>query len=168
MKRIVLIYIFLFSFVQILPAQNISIEGLRKDYGKVRKDSVSCAKVYAKVKKSSSQDNTINAYKGAIIASMANYSKVKEEKIGLFKEGKQLLEKAIASDNNNVELRFLRMTIQTNCPKALGYNKEIENDKKLILSKLSSIKDPGLKNMMSEFLLDSKFVSEKEKSELKG
>lgn len=168
MKRILSISLFLIVFVQILSAQNLSVESLRKDYGKVRKDSASCAKVYAKVKKNTSQDNTVNGYKGAIIASMANYSKVKEEKIGLFKEGKQLLEKAIASDNTNIELRFLRMTIQTNCPKALGYNKEIENDKKLILSKLSSVKDPGLKNMMSEFLLDSKFVSEKEKSELKS
>ena len=97
-----------------LTAQTVSIDAIRKDYEKVRTDSSSCAKLYKKINQGTITDNLLTGYKGAITASMANYSKNKQEKINLFKEGKQLLEKAIVKDSNDVELRFLRMTIQTN------------------------------------------------------
>jgi hypothetical protein len=99
---------------------------------------------------------------------MANYSKNKQEKINLFKEGKQLLEKAVAKDSTNVELRFLRMTIQTNCPKALGYHKQIASDKTYILANFDSIKNTSTRNNIKAFLLASAYLTDTEKKKLKA
>ena len=159
------------SFLMIcssLTSQTVSLDAIRKDYEKVRTDSSSCAKLYKRINQGTITDNLLTGYKGAITASMANYSKNKQEKINLFKEGKQLLEKAIVKDSNNVELRFLRMTIQTNCPKALGYNKQITTDKNYILANFDTIKNVNTKNSIKAFLLASTYLTDAEKKKLKS
>jgi hypothetical protein len=166
--RLLLFIFSIFIYCSTLAAQTVTIDGIRKEYEKVRTDSSSCAKLYKKVKQLETTDNLSLGYKGAIIASMANYSKNKQEKINLFKEGKQLLEKAVAKDSTNVELRFLRMTIQTNCPKALGYHKQIASDKTYILANFDSIKNTSTRNNIKAFLLASAYLTDTEKKKLKA
>lgn len=73
-------------------------------------------------------------------------------KWNLFKDGKKILESAIASDPNNIELRYLRLTIQSNVPSFLGYSGKIETDKAFLLSKLNSITDKELHQMVTSYL----------------
>ncbi|MCW3085194.1 MAG: hypothetical protein JWP12_2560 [Bacteroidetes bacterium] len=166
MKRNIL---FLFLMAGLFSnAQNISIETLRKDYYKLNTDSATCTKLYNKLSKNNSTDNLINGYKGAITASMANHVKNKEEKIKLFTAGKKLIEQSIKSDSANVELRFLRFTIQTNCPKALGYYKQIDPDKKYIISHFASLKNTDLRHKIAEYLLSTSYVNADEKKKIKS
>lgn len=165
-KNIITLLFTLASFS--IFAQTISIESLRKEYGNVRLDSSSCAALYSKIKNNTTSELAFTSYKGAIMASMASYTKNKQEKINLFNQGKKMLEDAISKDTANVESRFLRLTIQTNCPKVLGYHKHIEQDKAFVLDNYNTIKDKTLKQMIAAFLMDSKFVTEKEKSSLKN
>jgi len=166
LKQLYILIFILYSYTT--QAQHTSIESLRKEYGNVRLDSSSCANLYSKIKNSNTNDLLYNSYKGAIMASMASYTKNKQEKINLFNQGKKMIEDAITKDTANVETRFLRLTIQTNCPKVLGYHKHIEKDKTFILNNYNNIKDKTLKQMIAAFLIDSKFVTEKEKSSLKN
>jgi len=115
-------------------------------------DSAGCAKLYEQVKQSASTDNLIIGYKGAITASMADYMKSKEEKLRLFSEGKNLIEQSIKADASNVELRFLRFTIQTNAPKALGYNKQMEDDRIFINSHIGMVKDGSLQQKIKDYM----------------
>ncbi|MCW3101671.1 MAG: hypothetical protein JWO09_111 [Bacteroidetes bacterium] len=163
--RKLLFFLFILASAS-LQAQNISTEQLRKAYYKLNTDSATCAELYAKVSKTNSPDNLITGYKGAITASMASHVKSKQEKIKLFTNGKKLLEQAIAADSANVELRFLRFTIQTNCPKALGYYRQADTDKRYILSHLDSLKNTSLKNKISEYMLASATLSAEEKKKL--
>lgn len=164
-KHILLFFILICS---VLQAQTITIESLRKEYYKLNTDSAACAKLFAKVSKANPSDNLISGYKGAITASMANFAKNKTEKIQLFNSGKKLLEQSIAADTGNVELRFLRFTIQSNCPKALGYHRQLDPDKKYILAHLNSVKNSVIKSRMEEYLLSSSLVSEDEKKKING
>jgi len=106
----VLLYFLLFAVT--MNGQGVTIETLRKEYYKVSTDSITCGKLYDKVENLTSTDNLINGYKGAITAAMANHVKSKAEKLKLFNSGKKLIEAAIKADAQNVELRFLRFTIQ--------------------------------------------------------
>ena len=144
-------------------AQTLNIDVLRKEYSKVKTDSAGCAKLYERLVKENSTDNTFVCYKGAISTVMANYSTSKIEKFKLFNEGKKLIEQCIAKDTNNTELRFLRFTVQTSCPKALGYNHQIENDKKIIVANYNSIKSSVLHYTMFGYLYNSKYLTEEEK-----
>jgi hypothetical protein len=149
-----------------LQAQTISIDQLRKAYYRLNTDSAACAELYAKVSKVNSAGNLINGYKGAITAAMANHVKSKQEKIKLFTTGKKLMDQSVAADSADVELRFLRFTIQTNCPKALGYYKQIETDKNYMLAHVNEVKNPGVKNKMTEYLLASSYLAPDEKKKL--
>lgn len=73
-------------------------------------------------------------------------------KLSHFKRGKQMLEKAIKFDQKNVELRFLRYTIQTNVPSFLNYSDHKENDRLFLLQSMNRLNDQKLKNIISAYL----------------
>ena len=164
MKKFLLLLL-LFSF-KISSSQNVSLETLRKDYYKLNTDSSACAKLYEKLNKTNTSDKLILGYKGAISTSMANHVKNKQEKIKLFNNGKSLLEKSITADSSDVELRFLRFTIQSNCPKALGYYRQVNSDKKYIIDHLGSVKNSSLKNKITDYLLNTVMLSQEEKQKI--
>lgn len=78
-------------------------------------------------------DADANAYQGGLLMKKSGFMKTAAKKIEVFKAGHQLLEKAIKEDPQNVEYRFIRLTIQENAPKILKYNKQIAEDKALII-----------------------------------
>ena len=161
-------YLLLFFFVFSLSSysQNITVDELRREYNQVSSDSTTCAKLYKKVTKSNNTDAISIAYKGAISAAMANHSKDKKEKLSLFNSGKKLLEQSITADSSNTETRFLRFTIQSNCPKILGYNKQINSDKNFILKNYSSA-NSAIKKMISSFAAQTNCFTAAEKQKLK-
>jgi hypothetical protein len=165
MKQYALLLFLLFCYAA--QAQTISVDALRREYQLVNSDSATCAKLYSRINKTSNSDVITNAYRGAISISMANHSKEKKEKLKLFNTGKKMLEESIAADSSNIELRFIRFTIQTNCPKVLRYNKEIPSDKNFILKNYSSLMNVGVKKMIVSFFNQSNSVTDAEKQKLK-
>ncbi len=77
-----------------------------------------------------------------------------------------MLDKALDADAENVELRFLRFTIQTNVAAFLWYSDSINKDKVFILNLFSRIKDPLLKNIMLPVLQKPDFLTAHEKQQL--
>lgn len=150
-----------------IHAQTISVDALRREYHRINTDSANCAKLYNKVIKANNNDNLFLAYKGAITAVMAGHIKEKSEKLKLFNSGKKLLEQSIAADSSDIETRFLRFTVQTNSPKALGYNKQINADKNYILKNYPSLTNAAIKNMMLNFFSKTNYLTEAEKQKLK-
>jgi hypothetical protein len=80
------------------------------------------------------QTGSTCAYTGGLKMKKSGYLQGAAKKISVFKEGRALLEKAIAQAPNNAEFRFIRLTIQENAPKILKYNKNIAEDKAIILA----------------------------------
>ncbi len=165
MKHYALLLLLLFCYG--VRAQTISVDALRREYQLVNSDSATCAKLYSRINKTSNSDVITNAYRGAISISMANHSKEKKEKLKLFNTGKKMLEESIAADSSNIELRFIRFTIQTNCPKVLRYNKEIASDKSFILKNYSSLLNVAIKKMIVSFFNQSNSVTDAERQKLK-
>ncbi len=94
--------------------------------------------------------NEKDAYVGALTMKSAHFLKTPMEKIEASKTGGQLLEGAINKEPKNVEFRFLRLIVQENAPKFLGYNKNIEEDCKLIKEKYDSLNN-RIKNAVFEY-----------------
>jgi len=84
-------------------------------------------------------------------------------KLSYFMNGKNLLDNAIKNEPGNIELKFLRICIQTNAPSFLGYNKHIDSDKAFIIATYSVQTDPDLKKRIKEFMTQSGLCSEEEK-----
>lgn len=77
-----------------------------------------------------------NAYKGAYTMMKAKYVSSPFKKYAYFNEGKALIENAIEQAPNNVEIRYLRATLQANLPKFLNYYENLNDDIDFVLTNL--------------------------------
>lgn len=69
---------------------------------------------------------------------LAEYAFNPFTKFSTFKEGKNMIEKAIAQDPKNAEIRVLRLGVQLNAPSFLLYHSNIDADVELITNALIS------------------------------
>ncbi len=105
----------------------------------------------------------IKGYIGASYMIEAKHAFNPANKLSYFNNGKNILENAIKNDPGNIELKFLRICIQSNAPSLLGYNMHIETDKKFILLKYALNTDLDLKKRIKEFMSKSSLCTEEEK-----
>ncbi len=80
-----------------------------------------------------------NAFLGAMIMRRAGIGGNPSSKLKLFKQGRKLLEDAIAKAPDNAEFRFLRLIIQENAPGVLGYRNDEQKDSEFIRKSYSSL-----------------------------
>lgn len=106
----------------------------------------------------SDKNPVLMAYRGAAISTTANCKKMPSAKWNTFNEGKALIEKAVAYAPNDIEVRFLRFTIQSNIPGFLNYNHLVE-DKRFIINTIKSdplaVKSDSFISVILTFLRDS-------------
>lgn len=95
-------------------------------------------------------------YKACATMIMAKYVVNPFTKLSYFSKGKLLLEKCITIDKQNIELRFLRYTIQRKVPFFLQYRSSLKEDERMIKGAVVNLKDTELKKMISEFLIAEK------------
>lgn len=145
-----------------------SIREVRQIYQAAASGEDQCKKLITLLTPYTEKNNPLlSGYKGSATMLMARYANNPFSKLSYFKKGKMMVEKAIAADEMNVELRFLRFAAQTNAPSFLGYNSDIETDKTFLLNSVSGLTDLELKNIITSFLENSGAVSAKQKQMLK-
>ena len=105
-------------------------------------------------------------YKGVTEMMGAKYTISPFGKMNHFKKGKRYIEQAVEMDPKSMEIRFLRFSIQTNLPGFLGYDEDIEADKKFLLSGVHSITDKDLKYKMIQYLSSTKYCTAEEKKSI--
>lgn len=91
-------------------------------------------------------------YKGASEMIQAKYTFNPFTKWEKFSKGKKLLQQAISRDTLDLEMRFIRFSVQSNLPGFLGYNDELNTDKRFLAENTKKTKDPELKKMISNYL----------------
>lgn len=145
----------------------INLEEARRLYPNAMEDASTTDMLHKKLSSiSQNDDKTLYGYKGAVYTLKAKHAKAIKEKKEFFKEGVSIIEAAIAAEPDNIELRFIRLSVQENAPKILKYRDHIEEDKDFILGRLSKLKDGSVKNLIYKFVKDSKAFSDVEKSGL--
>ena len=132
---------------------NSDLSSLRNLYKEASKDKAKANKLLVIADKNSSNNSVFYGYKGAAKIIMAKYAFNPYTKWNLFNEGKDILESAIASDVNNIELRYLRLTIQMNAPNFLGYKSNIDSDKKFLKENINGLNDKELQSIIKNYLL---------------
>ncbi|MGO3181408.1 MAG: hypothetical protein ACTIJ9_01105 [Aequorivita sp.] len=166
----------MFKKLFILCSLFVSLVASAQDLNEIRsqyREAVSSSETNIKLNEelsnvSSANNPTLSAYKGAALTLKAKYSKSKKEKKEFFKEGVSLIEEAVKADASNLEVRYLRLSVQENSPKFLGYHKNIEEDKELILDNYTKLSSNELKEIIKDYVLKSDGFDENEKSEFKS
>lgn len=106
-------------------------------------------------------------YKAATMMVMAKHVINPFSKLKYFMDGKNILENVIKKSPENVELIMIRFAIQTNVPQFLGYYKQINADKIVLLKKVSKLdsnlpNQAQLKQIIKQYLQQSNLCSKLE------
>jgi hypothetical protein len=151
MKRLVTVIILLFIFNASYAIGD--LKTIRDYYFKVNTEVISLGD-YETFVAENKDENSVEwqAYK-----IMTWFLKAREyynplNKLSAFNKGKEKLDSLLSININNVELRFLRYTIQENAPSFLGYNSKIDEDKKFLLKTYPNLMDSDLKTKIISYL----------------
>lgn len=136
-------------------ASSQSLETIRAQYPQAINDAELTTTLYDALSDVSETDVVVLAYKGAVATLKANYAKRVKDKKTYFTEGAQLIETAVKADPQNIEIRYIRLSVQENAPKFLKYNDSIEADKAFILAHLPNVKTKSLKAEITSYIQSS-------------
>jgi hypothetical protein len=129
-------------------------------------EEASCAKLIYSLNNQDLTKPVFAAYKASGLMMNAKYVGNPLDKLSTFSKGKNLLEQTVSKAPTNLEIRFLRLAMQSNAPAFLGYSDAISRDKTFILQGLKTESDTELKNMIISFLEKSDILTKKEKFSL--
>jgi len=148
-----------------LNIQSLNFDAVRTAYKEAAQDKSKVEAFHKRLSKVTKEDNAVLiAYKGASIALLAKKAKtIKDKKEGFIK-GVSFVEYALKKAPNNIEVRFIRLSIQENTPKLLKYKGNLEEDKLFILAQFKNIKFSHLKNHIKDYISHSKVFTDEEKS----
>jgi len=156
--------IILCSALGSVKAQNLSLEQIRLEFPKASKEEDACSELYSKMEQSVNKTEPIwMAYHGTVTVMMAKYSLNPFRKLQYFKDGRSLIEESLQKESKNIELRFLRFTVQDHTPFFLDYHDELENDKKFILDHLEKVPFHFLKKAIIQYIAECDRFSADEK-----
>ncbi len=145
-----------------------SLAEVRTLYQKAATQEEACNNLISILTPYSEKGNVVfDGYKACGTMMLANYTSNPFSKYQYFSEGKSGLEKSIELDNKNIELRYLRFTIQTNLPSFLEYNNSINEDKLFLINAMPAITDLSLKQTIISYLENSSYLTVVEKQKLK-
>ncbi|MGO3183237.1 MAG: hypothetical protein ACTIJ9_10425 [Aequorivita sp.] len=148
--KMLFIYLLLISFGPIdLKGQSIDLEYLRLNYENAVGNKELChALIEAlEIKKG---EPVYLAYLSGLQTLWANHIINPIVKLGTFKKGRMNLERAVEMAPNNLEIRFIRLSVQKNAPRFLGYYENIETDEEFIKLHQQNISSVSLQRLINK------------------
>lgn len=122
--------------------------------------------LYNKLTKLSNKTALITAYIGTIEALKAKHSWNPYNKIKYVKVSLKTMQKAIDLDKENLEIRFMRFSIEHFTPGFLGFSADLATDKKEIIKHYQNrnfgIADDELIKNIAKFMIESKRCTNEE------
>lgn len=150
MKKIVpILFLGVMLFFQNGLAQDLNY--IRVNYQKAATDKSVCQSL---IKNLSNEEasNLKLAYLGALETIWAKHIGNPFSKLSTFNSGKEKIEKAAKNAPNNIEIRYLRLSIQKNAPWILGYNDAIKTDELFLKNSLDEVSSKGLRRRIKNLL----------------
>jgi hypothetical protein len=136
---------------------------LRSYYYDASKSTAASEFFYNLMKEADTGEPILLGYTGMAAFMKCYHSYNPVNKLNYFGKGKTSLDRAISLAPDNVELKYLRFTVQTNVPFFLNYSSSIEDDKKFLITNYSQVEDEELQKMIREYMMSSDFCTAEER-----
>ena len=146
--------------------QDVLLQEVRANLQLAFNEEMACAKLYERIRNANDPEPVLLGYIGAVYIARSRFIPLLDKRESL-KIGREKLEASIKQANNNIELIFLRLTIQLNLPSLLGYNNNIESDKKFLMNNYRKA-TPELKAKILKFVKESDDFTDSEKAKFAG
>lgn len=141
-----------------LSTQEIAV--LKTNMVKAVENSKLTDSLFAKLYKLPNKTALIAGYTGTLEALKAKHSWNPYNKIKYVSQSLKTMQKAIDMDKENMEIRFMRFSIEFYTPAFLGFSKDLATDKKEIIKHYQNenfgLADDELVKNVARFMIDSK------------
>ncbi len=164
------IFIIVYFFGDGVSAFENTDNDLRKELFALNSNSMLAYGLLEKLDKIENTSFLIYAYRGVCEAHIAKVISNPFEKFYYMLKANRNLSKAVNMNKNNVEVRFLRYAVQIQTPKLLGFQKNIEEDRQIIMSDFTTYDwsriDKNIINYICYFIIDTGECTDIEKQQL--
>ena len=151
------------SSAQLTPRE---VDELKTNMVKAVEDSKLTDSLSSKLEKLNNRTALITGYYGTLEALKAKHSWNPYNKIKYVKRSLKIMQQAINMDKENLEIRFMRFSIEHFTPSFLGLSKDLSTDRKEIIkhyqNKNFGLADEALIKNVARFMVDSKRCSASE------
>lgn len=156
----------------IVPAvNNPEISEIRKDLYASVESSLKTETLLNKLQSLQQKDADITGYIGTLQALRAKHAWNPYYKVSYLDQASKTLDKAVKLDPKNIEIRFLRYTVEYFVPPFLGYSKHVAEDRKVLIQEISNRnfkpEDIEVIRNVVNFLIEKAECSEVEITKLK-
>ncbi len=139
-----------------------ALERVRVNFSKLAKNKELCAELMNELNKVDASSPLHTAYIGGLQTIWANHTQNPINKLKTFNLGKNNIEKAYSLAPNEPEIRYIRLSVQLNAPRFLGYYQQIQEDAKFLKTNKIRIKSNAVQtNIDLLFNQFSKQLNEK-------
>ncbi|KKX48788.1 MULTISPECIES: hypothetical protein [unclassified Sphingobacterium] len=159
------ILLFLLMIGSHASAQELNLLKIRKEYSLAVKDESICEN-NLNLLRAKAKETTDRGYLAVYEMVFAKHMGNPFRKLGQFNKGKNLLETLIKEEPSNVELRFIRWSVQTHAPSILNYSNDIKKDKSYIIDHLYTLQHRDVKEIIYKYIKGANSFSEDELKEL--
>lgn len=132
--------------------KNSDLNEVRASYSKAVLDKKLCKKMIEELELSKEKSVIALAYLGAYQTIWANHVFNPLSKLATFKKGKNNIESAISKEPENVEIRYIRFSVQKNAPSFLGYNSHLKEDRDFLVKNKKNINSDLLQKNIEKLL----------------
>lgn len=134
----------------------IDMNTIRQEYIEAINSDAKTDELLNKLSKVSGDDPLIIAYRGATEALKAKHAFNPYSKLNYLRKSNESLQKAIEIRPADIEIRFLRFSIQHYLPSFLRASKELQQDKQVIVKHISDQGlETALRQSIGKFMIES-------------
>jgi len=162
MIKLRIIFFLLLAVVNIAHAQlsNQEIAVLKTNMVKAVENAKLTDSLFTSLSKLPNKTALVTGYIGTLEALKAKHSWNPYNKIKYLGRSLKTMQKAIDMDKENMEIRFMRFSIEFFTPSFLGFSKDLAQDKKEIIKHYQNgnfgLADAELVKNVAKFMIDSK------------
>ncbi|QJX47863.1 hypothetical protein HMJ29_13295 [Hymenobacter taeanensis] len=146
-----------------------SVSNLRRQYQQAAASKEGGEKFYKLMAAYGQQEAVVLAYKAAAEAIRARDASMLN-KLTYVQNASKLFDQAVKLDASNPEIRFLRLSVESNLPSFLGLSQHVEDDRQFLVQTLLQHPKSGLDaetfSIVRNFMVDRGHVSDAEAQQL--
>jgi hypothetical protein len=146
-----------------------SLSNLRRQYREAAANKEAGEKFYQHMAAYRDQDAVVLAYKAAAEAIRARDASM-FNKLTYVQNATKQFDQAVKLDSDNAEIRFLRLSVESNLPSFLGLSQHVDEDRQFLVNTLLQHPKSGMDaesfGLVRNFMVDRGHVSEADAQKL--
>lgn len=143
---------FLLTSMLLTSLNNSDMNEVRTNFNLAVQDKNICKKMMEKLEQYNEKSSVYLAYLGGYQTIWANHVFNPLSKLATFKKGKNNIELAISKEPENVEIRYIRFSVQKNAPSFLGYKNNLKEDRDFLVKNKKNINSDLLQKNIETLL----------------